>query len=57
MFWWAVLNEEFAEGVQDIAGVELALDTYGETLTCEFVAHAEHAEELIVTCSVLNKIV
>lgn len=57
MFGWTVFNEELAQGVQHVAGVEFTFNTDGETLARELIDYAEHAEDSTIMCSVLDEVI
>ena len=53
----AMMHEQFAQRVEDIAGVQLAFDADGETFASELIYDAQHAEHLAVMRAILDEIV
>ena len=53
----AMMNEQFAQRVEYIAGVELAFDADGEAFASELINHTQHAEHLAVMGAVLNEVI
>jgi len=50
-------DEQIAQRVEDIAGVQLALDADGEAFASELINDAQHAEHLVVMRAVLNEVI
>ncbi len=57
MIWRAVLKEQLAKRVEDIARVQASLDADCQTLSCKLIDDAEHTEYLAVLRAVLNKVI
>ena len=50
-------DEQIAQRVEDIAGVQLALDADGEAFASELINDAQHAERFAVMGSVHHEVV
>ena len=57
MLWWAVLREQLAERVEDITGVQSALNADRQTLSRILIDDAKHAEDLAVMRAVLDEVI
>ena len=53
----AMMHEQFAQRVEDIAGVQLTFDADGETLASELIYDAQHTEHLAVMREVLDEVI
>ena len=53
----AMMHEQFAQRVEHITGVELALDADRQALPGELIDYAQHAEHLAVMGAILDEIV
>ena len=53
----AMFKEKLAERVEDIAGVQSALNADRQTLSGKLIDDAEHAENFAVMRTVLNKVI
>ena len=53
----AVLQEQLAKCVEDIAGVQSSFDADRQTLSRKFIYDTEHAEDLAVMRAVLNEVI
>ena len=50
-------DEQIAQRVEDIAGVQLALDADGEAFASELINDAQHAEDLPIMRAILDEII
>ena len=50
-------DEQIAQRVEDIAGVQLALDADGEAFASELINDAQHAEDLSIMRAILDEII
>ena len=50
-------DEQIAQRVEDIAGVQLALDADGEAFASELINDAQHAEDLPIMGAILDKVI
>ena len=50
-------DEQIAQRVEDIAGVQLALDADGEAFASELINDAQHAEDLSIMRAVLHEVI
>ena len=53
----AMMHEQFAQRVEDIAGVQLAFDADRQAFPGELIYDAQHAEHLAVMRAILDEIV
>ena len=53
----AMMHEQFAQRVEHIAGVQLALDADRQALPCELIDYAQHAEHLSIMRAILHEVI